>query len=143
MKTLVTTLALIMSVAAQAETLKDCKEAHVGLTELMVPVTKYSRNFLNNKVQVYTIDQIEPACCSIGLAIVIPDETAELVGLAKCFTVTHLNGVDIQKARTETDSSGRLLLVVPTSVYDGTGHGKPGKPLKLRIDLKTATVNRE
>ena len=136
------TLALTLTAkAAPINELKSCEEAHFGLTEILAPSADTYRAFYNNQVNVYAVDTIEPACCSQGLAIVIPDQTAELGGVSKCFAIGHLSGVSVKGAKSSYDAVRGLLIAFPVKSYDPeTGATKPAGLLKVRVNLKTATV---
>ncbi len=139
MKYLITLLALTTGFAAQAgNEFVDCDEVGVGITSLIGTGPANARSFYNGAVSVYNIDEIEPACCSAGLAIVLPDVTSE-IGDAKCVVTRHYSGIDISKAKTSYDPAKGLLLKVPTSLYND-GDSVPGPTVRIRINLKTSTV---
>lgn len=145
MKYLGLALALVVSLGAQARerTVVDCKENGVGIEDLMIPSSAAPRSFYNEQVWVYTVDRLEPACCSLGVAVVLPD-AADPVGGAKCLAVLNLSGVNVSQARSSYDSVRGLLLEIPTSKYNpGNGSWSAGDPLKLRINLQSSSVTIE
>lgn len=138
---LLTTLLLIASPAAALE-VKTCDEAHVGLTELIAPVGKYSRTYKDDKVSVYVVDTVEPVCCAAGVAVVMPDVADELGG-NKCVAVVGVASVQLDEATAEDDPAKGLLITIPTRVFNEASDSAPGAPLKLRINVDQGTLAAE
>lgn len=119
-----------------------CKDALIGLTSLATPAGANSRQFYEGKVDVYGVETSEPACCTAGVAVVLPDVNSE-VGDKKCVAVLHQNGIDVENALASYDASRGLLIEMNTTEYiDGT-NVRAGEPLKLRVNLKNSTVTLE
>ena len=143
MKLLTLVLMLTLGHIATAVQVENCDEAYIGISSLVTPVTKNTRSFYNGQVNAYRVDHIEPACCSAGVAIVLPDVNSE-VGDNKCVVVKNLPGVDVHGASSSYDPNKGLLLTFPTSIYDPEkGHMPGGQPLNLRINLKDSSVKAE
>lgn len=143
MKFLFALLGATIAIQAAAVEVENCEEAGIGIGSLVTPVSQHSRSFYNNRVQVYRVDHLEPACCSAGVAIVLPDVQSE-IGDNKCVVVKNLSGVDVMGARSSYDRVKGLLLTFPTSTYDpDRGHRPGGKPLNLRINLQDSSVKPE
>lgn len=119
--------------------LKDCEEANVGITALIAPVAKNSRSYKDDKVSVYAVDTIEPACCAAGVAVVIPDVADELGG-SKCLAVVGVASVQLDEAVSEDDPAKGLLISIPTRVFNEAADSAPGEPIKLRIDVEKGTL---
>ena len=135
---LLTTL-LLLAAPANALEVKTCDEAHVGLTELIAPVGKYSRTYKDDKVSVYVVDTVEPVCCAAGVAIVMPDVADELGG-NKCLAVVGVASVQLDEATAEDDPAKGLLITIPTRVFNEASDSAPGAPLKLRINIDLGTL---
>ncbi len=60
---------------------KTCEEAGVGLASIATPIAKNHVALYEGQVTVYNIDQIEPACCSKGIAVVLPAARTRSVAL--------------------------------------------------------------
>jgi hypothetical protein len=124
-----------------AKDIRTCEEAGVGIASLVLPAGQNSRTFYNNKVAVFAIDMIEPAVGSMGVAITLPDVDDINFGSSKCLAVTNFAWIDVMKVSSSYDKEG-LLLSFPTRDLDfetGTA-SRPGKPFKIRINLKTSSV---
>ncbi len=129
-------------VAAGTE-LRDCAELGIDLTSLVTPLATNARAYYGRQVMLYKVDTIEPACCSAGIAVVLPDGASE-VGGAKCVAAVGFGDVDVRRARSAYDPRRGLLVTLPTRLYDPeTGLAGPGEPLRLRIELATSSVRRE
>jgi hypothetical protein len=118
-----------------------CDDAGVGLRTLVTPVGENSRQFYNGEVSVYLVDTIEPACCSSGVAIVLPDAQSEM-GDAMCMAVLYQVGIDLKAAQASYSPAKGLLIQMPASEQDDSGN-EIQHPLKLRINLKSSTVTLE
>jgi hypothetical protein len=138
---LLTPLLLLAAPAAALE-VKTCDEAHVGLTELIAPVGKYSRTYKDDKVSVYVVDTVEPVCCAAGVAVVMPDVADELGG-NKCLAVVGVASVQLDEATAEDDPVKGLLITIPTRVFNEASDSAPGAPLKLRINVDQGTLAAE
>lgn len=137
-----------MGVFAQAKSdafgreVVSCEEAGLGLTSLMTPASENSRSFYNDRVVLYRTDTVEPACCSYGIAIVLPDVKSEL-GDVKCLAVVHLSGVDLKNAKSSYDPNKGLRIELATKKYNDGGFSEGGPQLNLRINLQNSTVTLE
>ena len=138
---LLTTLLLLAEPATALE-VRTCDEAHVGLTELIAPVGKYSRSYKEDKVSVYVVDTVEPVCCAAGVAVVMPDIADELGG-NKCLAVVGVASVQLDEATAEDDPAKGLLITIPTRVFNEASDSAPGAPLKLRINVDQGTLAAE
>jgi hypothetical protein len=81
---------------------------------------------------------IEPAAASMGIAITLPDVEDISFGSSKCLAITNFASIDVMKASPSYDKDQGLLLSFPTKDFDfekGVA-SRPGKPLKIRINLK-------
>jgi hypothetical protein len=86
--------------------------------------------------------QIEPAAASMGIAITLPDVEDISFGSSKCLAITNFASIDVMKASPSYDKDQGLLLSFPTKDFDfekGVA-SPPGKPLKIRINLKNSSV---
>lgn len=102
------------------------------------------REFYNGGVQVFLVDHLDPACCSSGVAIVLPEMRTEPGGEKKCFSIHNLTGADVANARASYDANKGLLLTIPLRQYDPEkGHTEPAAPLRVRVNAKDATVKIE
>ena len=122
--------------------LKPCEDVGVGLTSLVTPLAKHHLLLYDGKVVVYNVDTIEPACCSGGVAVVMPDKDDPLGG-SSCSAVVGIGSVDVTKAKRTYDPARGLLLDAQTQRYDGESGLKPGPQLKIRIDLNASRVSIE
>jgi len=139
------TLALVLAASsgpALAFEAKTCEDANVGLTSIATPVAKNHVVLYEGKVTVYNIDQIEPACCSKGIAVVLPDREDPLGG-ALCMAVVGIGSVDVTKGERRYDEARGLLLEMATRAFDAESRLRPGPSLKLRIDLANSKVSVE
>jgi hypothetical protein len=124
---------LLLAHAANAFEVKSCDDANVGVSELVTPAAKFSRTFKDDKISVYEVDTVEPACCSGGIAIVIPDVDNELGG-NKCLAVVGVASVQLDEA------DKGVLLTIPTKQFNEGSDSVPGPPLKLRVNLEKGSV---
>lgn len=141
----IATFASLLSLGsiAHSNEIKDCAQSGIGINTLVAPVAENNRSFYNGKVNIYKVDTIEPACCSAGLAIVLPDVASE-IGDTKCVSITGLGGVDVKNATSTYNPSTGLTVILPTSAYDPeTGRQNPSKALSLKINLKDSSVQVE
>jgi hypothetical protein len=134
-------LFLVSTANAIERQVVPCEEAGIGLTTLVTPVAENSRQFYNGQVSVYLVDTIEPACCSAGIAIVLPDAESEL-GDAKCLAVLNQSSIGLNAAQARYSPSKGLSIEMPASEQDDAGNRIPS-PLKLRINLKSSMVTLE
>jgi hypothetical protein len=130
---------LLLGVPVHALEVKTCEAAHVGLTELIAPVSKNSRTYKDDKVSVYVIDMAEPVCCSAGVAVVLPDVSDETGGY-QCIAVLGVASVQLDEAGTEDDPSKGLLLTIPTRVFNEAADSAPGDPMRVRINVDKGSV---
>jgi len=121
---------------------KPCGDAGVDLRTLMTPVAKNSISLYDGKVAVYNVDTIEPACCSSGIAVVLPDVNDQLGGNT-CMALIGYTSIDVTKAKRSYDAARGMLLELPTQTR--TDEGQPGSLVttKLRINLATSNVTLE
>lgn len=139
----VTLVQITQAQVAQALEVQSCRDAGVGLESLVLPVAKNTREFAQGKIQVYKVDQGEPVCCSVGVAVVIPDVDSEL-GDSKCVSVMGLGDVDVKNAAAKYDSARGLKITFATRKYNPeTGGNDPAENLHLRVNLKRSTVQVE
>ena len=129
---------LVSTANAMDRAVVPCADAGIGLTTLVTPVGENSRQFYNGQVSVYLVDTIEPACCSSGVAIVLPDAQSEL-GDAKCLAVLYQSSIDLNASEASYSPAKGLLIEMPASEQDDAGNQTPS-PLKLRVNLKSSTV---
>jgi hypothetical protein len=122
--------------------LRPCDEAGIGLTTLVQPVASNQIALYEGKVILYNVDTIEPACCSAGLAVVLPDKDDPLGG-SQCFAVIGLGAVDVTTARRSYDPARGLLVELATSTIGENGERILGETLHLRINLADTTVRLE
>jgi hypothetical protein len=94
------------------------------------------------QVTVYNIDQIEPACCSKGIAVVLPDREDPLGGSA-CTAIVGFASADATKAKRSYDANRGVLLEMATQAFDADSRLRPGPALKLRIHLGRSKVSVE
>lgn len=134
---------LLLSTLSYANQVVDCKDADVDLRSLVVPIADNARSFLNDEVQLYKIDQIEPACCAVGVAVVMTDAQSEVPGDTKCFAVLGYTDVSIAKTDIVFSRSRGTLLIIPATTYDHksmTGEGI-GTELILKLDLPNSSIS--
>jgi hypothetical protein len=138
MKNLIPLALALACFGANAKDIRTCKDARVGIDNLILPASENSRTFYNNRVAVFAIDMIEPAAGSMGIAITLPDVEDISFGSSKCLAITNFASIDAMKASPSYDKDQGLLLSFPTKDFDfdkGVA-SHPGKPLKIRINLK-------
>ena len=100
------------------------------------------RTYYEGRVTLMQLDLVEPACCSFGLAIVMPapPQGDEPVGMT-CWTMWGYAGVDVAGAQSRYDPAIGLTLGVPTLDYDPeTGATWTGPTIRLRIDAGRGTI---
>src|SRR5688572_4427394 len=87
--------------AAQPQrTLLPCSEVSAGLTQLALGANNEGvRSFYEGRVTLLELDYVEPACCSWGVAVLMPDGNGESepAGTA-CWAIWGYSGVDVQAA---------------------------------------------
>jgi hypothetical protein len=135
---------LVFASAASARALEvqDCQNAGVGIESIAGPPEKAHVALYDGKVDAYNIDTVEPACCSSGVAIVLPEKDAPSGGMT-CKAVVGLASIDVTSAKRSYDKTKGLLLVMPTKRGNQDGEAVVGPPLKLRINLGDGTVSIE
>jgi len=121
---------------------RPCSDAGVDLRTLMTPVAKNSLSLYEGKVIVYNVDTIEPACCSSGIAVVLPDVKDEQGGNA-CMALTGYTSIDVTKAKRSYDAAKGMLLELPTQTRTDEGQPGPLVTTKLRINLANSNVTLE
>ena len=121
---------------------KPCDESGVDLRTLITPVAKNSIILYDGKVVVYNVDTIEPACCSSGIAVVLPDVKDESGGNA-CMASIGYTSIDVTKAKRSYDAAKGMLLELPTQTQTGEGQPGPVVTTKLRINLANSNVTIE
>ena len=128
---------------AQTSELYPCDDAGVALEDVAAGADLSGvRSFYRGDVTLFALDTIEPACCSAGVAIVMPAEPHgnEPVGFA-CWAIKGLAAVDLRAARSSYDPRRGLTLTIPTRGYDpDTGGTVPAEPIRLRIDAARGTI---
>jgi hypothetical protein len=141
MKALILFLATAISVSVHAsdQRVVSCQKAKVGLASLIGPVGETTRYFKEGQVAVYTVDHFEPACCSAGVAVVIPNVDGPAGNMQRCFAILGYYGVDVKNARSSFNPVTGLLIEIDTREVGGSA----GKPLQLRVNLKNSTVSLE
>lgn len=128
--------------SAQDLQVQTCEEAGVDLTSLILPAAKNSRTFYKNDVGLFGIDQIEPVCCAVGVAITMPDPESEMGGIKKCFAILGYSGVDVSAAQAEYDERRGLDIRIPVRGYDpNRGDYGPQSPIRLRLNLKKGSIS--
>ena len=138
-------VAILMSVStapALALEVQDCRDAGIGLESIAGPVEKAHLSLYDGKVDAYNVDTVEPACCSSGVAVVLPAKDDPSGGF-ECLAVVGLASVDVTAAKRSYDKAKGLLLVMPTRRGNADGEPVEGAPLKLRINLGEGTVTLE
>jgi hypothetical protein len=100
------------------------------------------RTFYDGQVTLLLVDQSEPACCSYGIAIIMPAEPrADEPGGMRCWAKWGFAGIDLRGARSTYDPRQGLTLAIPTLDYDPeTGASGRGEPIRLRIDAGRGTI---
>ena len=127
---------------AAALGVKDCRAAGVGIESIAGPVERAHIALYDGKVDAYNIDTVEPACCSSGIAVVLPAKD-DPSGGSNCWAVIGLTSVDVKSASRTYDRAKGLLLVMPTKRSNPNGDAVKGPPLKLRINFGEGTVSLE
>lgn len=131
-------LLLIAGPAAALE-VKSCDDANIGLTELIAPVGKNSHTYKDDKVSVYAVDTVEPACCAAGVAVVMPD-VADETGGNQCLAVVGVASVQLEDTTAADDPVKGLLITIPTRVFSEAADSAPGEPIKLRVNAEKGTL---
>jgi hypothetical protein len=121
---------------------KTCEDAGVGLASIATPVAKNHFVLYEGQVTVYNIDQIEPACCSKGVAVVLPDREDPLGG-STCTAIVGIGSVDATRSKRSYDAARGVLLEMATQAFDADSRLRPGPAVKLRIDLGRSKVSIE
>ena len=129
---------MLFGFPAAALGVKDCRDAGVGIESIARPVEKAHIALYDGKVDAYNIDTVEPACCSSGIAVVLPAKD-DPSGGSNCWAVVGLNSVDVKAAKRSYDKAKGLLLVMPTK----HGNQNGDTILKLRINLGEGIVSIE
>ena len=129
--------------AGQERRLVDCDAIELGPESIVAGADLSGvRTYYQGRVTLYLLDRVEPACCSWGVAIVMPaaPSDGEPESLT-CWAVSGYAGVDLRRATSRYDPRQGLLLSIPTRDYDhDTGGTRPGAPLRLRIDAGRGTI---
>lgn len=141
-RALLTCAFMLIGFPAAALSVKDCRDAGVGIESIVKPVETAHVALYEGKVDVYNIDTVEPACCSSGLAVVLPAKD-DPTGGSQCWAVIGLASVDVTVATRSYDKAKGLLLVMPTRRGDENGGTREGPPLRLRINLGEGRVTLE
>ncbi len=129
-------LALAPNAFASDRTVKTCEEAYADLTALMAPIAQHSKSFDDNNLQVFGLDVVEPICCGVGVAVVMPDKKAEEGGGKLCLAVFGWSDARVSEARSlGYDPSKGRLLSIPVKEYMGAW-----TELRLRINQSKGTV---
>src|SRR5688500_16180604 len=76
------------------------------------------RSFYQGNVTLFLIDRFEPACCALGVAVVLPEQVEEGPGDVQCWAVTGYAGVDLAGAAARYDAAEGLTLTIPVEDYD-------------------------
>jgi hypothetical protein len=142
MKTLILLVFALACFDANAKDIRTCRDAGVGIDNLILPASQNSRTFYNNRVAVFAIDMIEPAAGSMGIAITLPDVEDFSFGSSKCLAITSFASIDVTKVTSSYSEDQGLLLSFPTQDFDfekGVAFRR-GKPLKIRINLRNSSV---
>jgi hypothetical protein len=145
MKILGLFLVMVLASGAQAFERKvvSCQRAKIGLTTLIGPIGETTRYFHDGRVAVYTVDLLDPMCCSAGIAIVLPEVNGPTGGEMKCVAILGSFGVDVKNARSSFNPVSGLLIEVDTREYQGTKDSIPGKPIKVRVNIENSKVSLE
>lgn len=130
---------ILLASPGRAAEIRDCADVGVDLTTVVVPANANVATIYEGQVALYNVDTIEPACCSIGVAIVLPEAPSEL-GTAKCVAVVGFREVDIVKAPRTYDPQLGMLITVPTAISTADGGRAEGPTLRIRINLTKSTV---
>src|SRR5207249_1287068 len=110
---------LIISVTflnANAYELKSCDKSEIKLQDILTPVAQNTKSWANGKVNVFAVDKLEPAACSQGLAVTLPNETDKTFGSFKCVYVGCFAGVNVSMASAGYDPKLGLLVQIPASL---------------------------
>ena len=131
--------------AAQApmRSLVPCDQLSLGLESVSVGADRGGvRTYYDGQVTLMALDLVEPACCSFGLAIVMPapPHGDEPVGMT-CWTKWGYASVDVAGTQSRYDPATGLTLAIPTLDYDPeTGATSTGPTIRLRIDAGRGTI---
>ncbi len=130
---------IVVASSSFAFEVQTCEEAGTGLASLVEPIEANHLRLYDGKASVFNVDTIEPACCSSGVAVVIPDNS-DPSGGSLCMAVIGLGSVDVVRAKRTYDPARGLLLEMKTQEFDGASGLRTGPVLRLRLDLKTSRV---
>ena len=137
-------LAAPFTSAAQApmRALVPCDEIELELESVAVGADRSGvRTYYRGAVTLFVVDRVEPACCSFGVAIVMPPPPGDEPAGMSCWTKWGYAGVDLRRAQTSYDGTRGLTLHIPTLEYEPeTGGSTPGAPIRLRIDASRGTI---
>ena len=132
------------AVAQPQRSLLPCAEVSAGLTQLALGANEEGvRSFYDGRVTLLLLDYVEPACCSWGVAVLMPDGDGETepAGTA-CWAIWGYAGVDLQAATSRYDPAEGLTLAIPTLDYDhDSGGTRPGAPIRLQINLSEGGIS--
>ncbi|WP_237153504.1 hypothetical protein [Oryzibacter oryziterrae] len=132
----------ILGLANPAMAFQSCADAGIGLESLVPPAASHSRYYFDNAVSLYVVDTIEPACCSAGLAVVLPDPESPQ-GDFQCLAILNYRGLDLENA-SETDEGDKgIVLEIPTGGTLQDADSQDGRVLRLRITPEPYTVSVE
>ena len=127
---------------AQDRTLVECGALELDLRSAAVGADLSGvRSFYRGDVTLFLIDRVEPACCSLGVAVVMPEQVEEGPGDVQCWAVSGYAGVDVRGATARYDAARGLMLTIPVQDYEPeTGGTRRGEPIRLRIDARTWAI---
>ena len=122
--------------------LVDCDRLELDLRSTAVGADLGGvRSFYQGNVTLFLIDRVEPACCALGVALVMPEQVEEGPGDVQCWAVTGYAGVDVRGAAARYDATEGLTLTIPVQDYEPeTGATRRGEPIRLRIDARTWAI---
>lgn len=138
--------AALLLLAAMACGFGRAEAASVGACEHLDRISFLAegpRAFSNGKIRVALVDTDgEPVSGSVHVLVFIPEES---IG-SRCFAISRTSASDGGSAlgfyevawarlKASYDAERGLLIVLPYSLYDGSG-GRPAGDLRIRIDLR-------
>ena len=125
-----------------SRTLVECDRLELDLRSTAVGADLSGvRTFYQGNVTLFLIDRVEPACCSLGIAVVMPEQVEEGPGDVQCWAMTGYAGVDVKGAASRYDAAEGLTLTIPTQDYDPDSGGTVrGEPIRLRIHLGSGSI---
>src|SRR5688572_28862682 len=89
---------------AQDRTLVECGALELDLRSAAIGADLSGvRSFYRGGVTLFLIDRVEPACCSLGVAVVMPEQVEEGPGDVQCWAVSGYAGVDVRGASAHYD----------------------------------------